>query len=192
MASRSRRDMRIGFHAGMEVVPPIFCDVLLLRGNWAGGFLENVEEDKEIARSTVQDSVQPAAILTAQFPQFAFNLRGVGKCNRLITAIEQGNVLAWTSPLVIAEIIFVLESPKTYNIARETLRTQLLPLLGLANLRLERKQLYPRIFALYVSYPIDYIDAYHTAMLEQYHQHDLFSFDRDFDALPGLTRREPE
>ncbi len=112
--------------------------------------------------------------------------------HRLITAIERGNVLAWTSPLVIAEIIFVLESPKTYHIARETLRTQLLPLLGLANLRLERKQLYPRIFSLYVSYPIDYIDAYQAAILEQYHQRELFSFDRDFDALPGLTRREPE
>ncbi len=69
-----------------------------------------------------------------------------------------------------------MENPKTHNIARETLCTQLLPLLGLANLRLERKQLSPRIFAFYVSYPIGYVDAYHAAMLQQYQQTDLFSF----------------
>jgi predicted nucleic acid-binding protein len=58
--------------------------------------------------------------------------------------------------------------------------------------RLERKRLYPRVFELYVSYPIDYVDAYHAALLEHFKQQNLFSFDRDFDALPGLSRRQPQ
>ena len=110
---------------------------------------------------------------------------------QLITAVEQGALVAWTSPLVIAEIVFVLENPKTHNVDRPTLRDQLLPLLALSHLKLERKRLYPRVFELYVSSPIDYVDAYHAALLEHYKQHELYSFDRDFDAIAGLTRLEP-
>ena len=111
--------------------------------------------------------------------------------HQLFRDVEQGRLAAWTSPLVVAEIVFVLENPKTYRIPRSTIRDQLLPLLSLPHLKLERKRLYPRIFDLYVSSPIDYVDAYHAALLAHYHQHDLFSFDRDFDLIPGLTRREP-
>jgi predicted nucleic acid-binding protein len=106
-------------------------------------------------------------------------------------AIEDGSIVAWTSSLVIAEIVFVLENRKTYNIARTAIRDNLLPLLMLPGLRLERKTVYRRVFDLYVSSPIDYIDAYHVALLEHYDQHELYSFDRDFDAVAGLTRIEP-
>lgn len=111
--------------------------------------------------------------------------------HRLMRAIEQGAVAAWTSPLVIAEIVFVLENPKTHRVNRASLRAQLLPLLALPQLKLERKRLYPRVFDLYVSYPIDYVDAYHAALLEHYEQHEVYSFDRDFDAIPGISRLEP-
>jgi predicted nucleic acid-binding protein len=112
--------------------------------------------------------------------------------HRLITAIEAGSIVAWTSPLVIAEIIFVLENPKTHHVPRPTLADQLLPLLALPHLKLEHKRLYPRVFELYVSLPIDYVDAYHAALLEHYRQHELYSFDHDFDSIPGMTRREPK
>lgn len=111
--------------------------------------------------------------------------------SRLIAAIEEGTTPAWTTPLVIAEIVFVLENPKTHNVPRAILRNTLLPLIALPRLKLERKRLYPRIFELYVSSPIDYVDAYHAAMLEHYTQQHLFSFDTDFDKVPGLTRLEP-
>jgi predicted nucleic acid-binding protein len=86
----------------------------------------------------------------------------------------------------------VLENPKTHNVARSTLADQLLPLVALPHLKLERKRLYPRIFELHVSLPIDYVDAYHAALPEHYKQHELYSFDHDFDAIPGITRREPK
>ncbi len=87
----------------------------------------------------------------------------------VFTAIEQRSILAWTSPLVIAEIIFVLDNPKTYAVPRAVLRDQLLPLLSLPNLKLERKRLYPRVFDLYVSLPIDLVDAYQAALIEHYY-----------------------
>ncbi len=112
-------------------------------------------------------------------------------CRELFRSIERREAVAWTSPLVLAEIVFVLSNPKTYDVSRAQLRDTLLPLLKLVNLKLEHKQLYARVFELFVDYPIDYVDAYHTALLERSNQTELLSFDKDFDGLPMVTRREP-
>lgn len=110
---------------------------------------------------------------------------------RLVHEIEQQTVLAWTSSLAIAEMVFVLENPKTYAFPRARLRDVLLPLLSLPNLRIEHKHLYPRVFDLYVALPIDFIDAYHAALISTLRQDSLYSFDTDFDRVPGLSRLEP-
>ncbi|MGH2442326.1 MAG: PIN domain-containing protein [Chloroflexota bacterium] len=111
--------------------------------------------------------------------------------HRLIKALEAGSVRGWTSPLVVAEIVFVLENPKTYHIARPVIAENLLLLLGLAHLRIDHKRLYPRVFELYVTRPIDYVDAYHAALLEHGRQDELYSFDQDFDLIDRLRRRAP-
>lgn len=112
-------------------------------------------------------------------------------CFALIQAIEQGKLSAWTSDLVIAEVVFVLSSKQTYNLSRETLRDILLPLVDLAGLKLPRKRLYHRVFELYTRLPIDYIDAYHAALVENRKQEELYSYDTDFDQIAGLRRLEP-
>lgn len=112
-------------------------------------------------------------------------------CRELLRAIEQGKTVAWTTPLVISEIVFILSNPKTYALDRATIRDLVLPLLSLSNLKIERRRFYPRIFELYVSLPIDYVDACHAALLEYYRQDSLYSYDSDFDRIGGLTRLEP-
>jgi predicted nucleic acid-binding protein len=112
-------------------------------------------------------------------------------CRELFRAIERQELTAWTTPLVIAEVVFVLSNARTYDVDRPALRDRLLPLISLPNLKVERKQLYPRIFDLYVNHPIDYVDAYHAALLERGPDLVLFSYDADFDLLPNLQRREP-
>jgi predicted nucleic acid-binding protein len=112
-------------------------------------------------------------------------------CRDLFRSIERRELVAWTTPLVVAEIVFVLSNPKTYNVSRTQLCDTLLPLLGLVNLKLQHKRLYARVFELFVAYPIDYVDAYHAAFLEKMNQTELFSFDTDFDGVPTVTRREP-
>jgi len=112
-------------------------------------------------------------------------------CFALIQSIEHGQVTAWTSELVIAELVWVLSSRQLYNLPRKRIRSLLLPLILLPHLRVPRKRLYVRVFDLYVSRPIDFIDAYHAALLEHRGETELFSYDRDFDRVPGLTRREP-
>src|SRR3954447_25671399 len=111
-------------------------------------------------------------------------------CFALIQALEWGQTTVWTSELAIAEIVFVLENKRTYNVPRETIREVLLPIIGMPGIKLTHKRLYRRVFDLYTNLPIDFIDCYHAALIEQ-RDRVLFSYDTDFDRISGITRREP-
>lgn len=112
-------------------------------------------------------------------------------CFTLIEAIEQGKLSAWTSDLVIAELVFILSQKDTYNLSRDAIRDILLPLINLPGLKLAHKRMYARVFELYTSLPIDYVDAYHAALMERRGALELYSYDTDFDRIPGITRLEP-
>lgn len=112
-------------------------------------------------------------------------------CFALIQAIERGQVTVWTSELVIAEVVFVLESKRTYNLPRETIRDVVLPLIGLPGIKLTHKRLFRRIFDLYTTHRIDFIDCYHAVLMEQRGERTLYSYDTDFDNLPTFTRNVP-
>ena len=112
-------------------------------------------------------------------------------CFALIQAIERGGLSAWTSELVIAEVVFVLSNKNTYNLPRETIRDLLLPLINLPGLKLPHKRLYRRIFELYTTLSLDYIDAYHVALMERRGSVEVLSYDRHFDRVGGIQRREP-
>jgi predicted nucleic acid-binding protein len=52
------------------------------------------------------------------------------ECTALLRAIEQGKVQAWTNDLVVAEVVFVLESAAGagYSYARAVIQAAFLPL----------------------------------------------------------------
>ena len=112
-------------------------------------------------------------------------------CKEFFSSIEKRRLDAWTTSLVIAEIVFVLSNRKTYNVNRQELSEVLLPLIMLPNLALERKSLYHRTFDLYASTGIDYIDAYHAALVERLNPPGIASYDTHFDVVPTIQRREP-
>ena len=112
-------------------------------------------------------------------------------CFALIQAIERGETSVWTSELVVAEAVFVLSNTHTYDLDRETIRDLLLPLIDLPGLKLPQKRLYRRVFELYTSLPIDYVDAYHVALMERRGSTEILSYDRHFDQVEGIQRREP-
>ena len=87
-------------------------------------------------------------------------------CFALIRDIEQGREQVWTTDLVVSEIVFVLSSKKLYNLDRERIRELLLPLIELPGIKLPQKRLYRRVFELYTTQPIDYVDAFNAACLE--------------------------
>ena len=107
----------------------------------------------------------------------------------LFKAIENGQVTVWTWALILAEIVWVLS--RTYGFARSDIRDALLPLINLPGIRLTQKRIYDRVFHLYVTAGIDYIDCFHAALLEAQGETLLYSYDTDFDRIPSLQRQEP-
>ncbi len=112
-------------------------------------------------------------------------------CFRLVQSLERGEKTAWTTHLVVAEVVWVL-SHAPYDVPRETIGELLLPIISLPGLRLPGKRMFQRVFDLYASQPIDYVDAYHVALVEQHGQVGVWSYDTHFDRIAGIERREPQ
>jgi predicted nucleic acid-binding protein len=52
------------------------------------------------------------------------------------------------------------------------------------------KRRYRKVFALYTNSGLGFADCYHAILLGQLRLPAIFSFDTDFDGLPGIQRRE--
>ena len=74
---------------------------------------------------------------------------------------------------------------------RDQIRARLYPLLTLQGLRLAQRRSVLRAIDLYVTYPIDFEDALIVAYMERQAIRDVYSYDRDFDEVPGVSRQEP-
>jgi predicted nucleic acid-binding protein len=125
--------------------------------------------------------------LTQDIPAMA------AECTALLRDVEQGKVQAWTNDLVVAEVVFVLESAAGagYRYARPAIQAAFLPLVLLPALRVPSKDFYPRIFELYTTHKIDFIDAYNAAHIEATTPPELYSYDRHYDRIPTVKRVLP-
>jgi len=112
-------------------------------------------------------------------------------CFDLFKRAEANQVTLTATETVIAEVVYVLSSKRTYNLPRDQIRARLYPLISLQGLRLPQRRTVLRALDLYVAYPIDFEDALIVAHMERQAIRDLYSYDRDFDQVPGVKRQEP-
>jgi AbrB family looped-hinge helix DNA binding protein len=108
-----------------------------------------------------------------------------------LTAVEHNQRQVTTTEAALAEVIYVLSSKRLYNVARPVIRQRLLDILALPGLRLANKSVYRRALDLYASGTLDFTDCLIVARLEHAKITDVFSFDRDFEQISGITRIEP-
>ena len=108
----------------------------------------------------------------------------------LLLRIERGDERVNTSPLVIFETIFTLQ--RFYRVPRERIRDLVWPVIALRGVQLPDKAVYERAFLLYVDRNIAFADAFNAAYMQARGLNEIYSWDTDFDAIPGLTRVEPE
>lgn len=93
---------------------------------------------------------------------------------------------------VIAEVIYVLTSPRQYGLNHQDASARLRPILSLRGLHLPHKRSYLRALDIFATYAqLDFADAVLIAHLERTGEQELYSYDTDFDRIPAVTRREP-
>jgi predicted nucleic acid-binding protein len=111
----------------------------------------------------------------------------------LFEAIERGDEEATTSEAILAEVAFVLASPRQYNLPAAAVAAYLASIIRLPNLRLPRgqKRRYLRALDIWAANPrLGFVDALTVALVE-HTTIELATFDADFDRIPGITRRQP-
>jgi len=107
----------------------------------------------------------------------------------LLLRVERGEEKVITSPLVIFETIYTLQS--FYKVPRQLIKEQILSIISLRSLHLPDKNLYHRAFDLYVTKNISFADAYNAVYMLAEEVSYIYSWDRDFDKIVGITRIEP-
>jgi predicted nucleic acid-binding protein len=112
------------------------------------------------------------------------------RATALLARIERGELAAQLSDMVIFETVFTLE--RSYKVPKVQIRDAILALLALPGLILPGKRRYNRIFELYVERNLPFGDAYIAAEMERHGATEIYSFDKEFSRLPGITRLVPD
>lgn len=112
------------------------------------------------------------------------------KATALLGRIERGELEAQISDMVVFETVFTLE--RSYKVSKLQIRDAMLALLTLPGLVLQGKRRYGRIFDFYIDQNLPFGDAYIAAGMKHVGANEIYTFDREFDRIPGITRLEPE
>jgi predicted nucleic acid-binding protein len=111
------------------------------------------------------------------------------RCETLLTALPQEREALSLSVLAVAEVVWVLST--RYRFPRSRIVEGLRRLLNTPHIVVAEREALFATFALFEHYPIDFTDAYHAALLYTRDLDAVYSYDTDFDRLPGLKRLEP-
>jgi predicted nucleic acid-binding protein len=113
-------------------------------------------------------------------------------CMALFQRLHNGDEEVTTSESVIAEVAFVLGSTKHYGLTRAEIISAMQPSLGVDGLRLPSKPTYGRALDIFAANrELDFEDALTIAHMERSGVSELYSYDRGFDGISGVTRIEP-
>lgn len=110
-------------------------------------------------------------------------------CETLFKKAVAGEEALFTTDLVIAEIVWVLES--YYELAKHDVRKMVEQILNTKNLNCINKDLILNALYVYAEKNIDYIDAYNGIILKANGIKEVYSYDKHFNRLGWLKRIEP-
>lgn len=115
-------------------------------------------------------------------------------CRHLFQRLDRGEETATTSESVIAEVVYVLSarSGVGYGLTPAEAAGRLKPLINVTGLKLPNKRWFSRALDLYAAQPfLDFEDALSLAHMERQGIRIMASYDRDFDKIPDIERKEP-
>ncbi|ACI21128.1 MULTISPECIES: PIN domain-containing protein [Thermodesulfovibrio] len=104
----------------------------------------------------------------------------------LLKRIERNEEKVITSPLVMFELVFTLQS--FYNCTREEIRDLVLPLISLRGLKLPFKKIFERALIDFPEKQISFADIFNYHFMIEHGIREIYSFDRDFDKFKDISR----
>jgi uncharacterized protein len=111
------------------------------------------------------------------------------KCREMFRKAIEGEIELATSGMVIAELIWTLLS--YYRVPKADVIEKVSIIMGTESLFIPDKDGIADALVLYARKNIDYIDAYNAVFMKKHRLHEIYSYDRDFEAIETVQRREP-
>jgi predicted nucleic acid-binding protein len=108
---------------------------------------------------------------------------------RLFAAVAAGALSVTLEDVVVAEVAWTLAS--FYRLPKQEIATILLTLLAEDGIHNPDKETLQLALALFAQWNLDFADALLAAKAFASGDNALYSYDRDFDRIPGLHRQEP-
>jgi predicted nucleic acid-binding protein len=110
----------------------------------------------------------------------------------LFRRVREGAVTLQAPVTVIADAVHVLASPRLYNLPRAQIAGLLTLLARLPGFHVEMRRTVIRALEIYSARTsFDFGDAMLVASMEMADSRIIYSYDRHFDRVEGITRREP-
>ena len=114
------------------------------------------------------------------------------RCLALLRQAEAGEQDLFLCEAILAEAVYVLSSPKLYNLGRAQVRNVLSAVVNLRGVHLPQKHVCRQALNLYAETNLDFEDALLVAHMRSGGMSQLYSYDRHFDdAGLSLERLEP-
>ncbi|MGD9890330.1 MAG: PIN domain-containing protein [Dehalococcoidia bacterium] len=109
----------------------------------------------------------------------------------LFQQIWRGAEIGATSEAVVAEIVYVLSSPRWYRFTHADISARLRPLIALRGVRISHKRTGLHVLTVYAAHPfLDFEDALTVAHMKRLGITEVLSYDSDFDRVDGAQRIE--
>lgn len=114
-------------------------------------------------------------------------------CGALFRRVVVGEERVQTHDTIIAEVAYVLSRTRQFRLTPEETVRCLRPLIAVPYLRLPNKQVMLRALDTWAQMPrLDFEDALTIAYVADDEDDGVYSYDHDFDGVPGVERVEPE
>jgi predicted nucleic acid-binding protein len=111
-------------------------------------------------------------------------------CEALFRKAISGEQDLVTSEMVIAEIVWVLES--YYELEKSAIQERVEKILNTKNLTCPNADIIISALAFYVEKNVDYIDAYSALVMKRDEISTMYSYDTHFDRIDWIERVEPK
>lgn len=114
------------------------------------------------------------------------------RATALFQQIEQQTLIVTAPDTVIADAVYVLSSSSLYNKPKAEVSELLTPLVQLPGFRVQNRRAVLAALRLYGTVSrLDFTDALVIGLMQLHGEQTVYSYDSDYDHVPGIARQEP-